>query len=184
MAQHLVVHHARLSVGEVEGQAGQRGELGLCFGLGKLPQAPKEPFRSAMSEQDLALAKEQGGIAGQERLVIVSFAFRHQGKLGGAIVFVGSTLAAQRAGGAAGVLGSANQRAQLHQALVKVAGTFLGHEQSAESPQLFDSGRRFDVLFDLEDAAEQTSHVAVDESLLGTIGNGGDGASRVSTNAG
>jgi hypothetical protein len=165
VAQRLVV----IGDGGIVDRCNAEGPLDLesIVGLRKLPEAAEQALGGAPSEQQgPARFDPQGGAREDRQLALLLASGDHRQKvlLAGAR---GDAVSGDRADQAAGRGGRAERGAELHEALVEIAGGVgggqRGHELAGAGPQGTLAGGGLDVVGDVEDTGEDARDVAIDE---------------------
>ena len=157
MRQHLVVIRDRPT------DRGAHALDGLA--LRQLPQAAPQATRRALSEEDRRVLfdphlrtrqdRQHALARGHDRKLVLSAAALRRAQL------------RERAGEAARRGRRTDRRAELHEALIEIAGRCVvgqrGHQPAGVRPQRLHTLRRFDVIGDREHAPEHARDIAVDE---------------------
>ena len=134
---------------------------------GQLPEPTEQSTRRASREQDLAgvLEPDEGALEQREIRRLLARGDHRQ-----LVLPAGSRGLAEaldRADQTARLGRCTDRGAELHEALVEIAGRggrWQGrHERAGLGPQRLGAGRRFDVVLDRRDAAEHARDVAVDQ---------------------
>jgi hypothetical protein len=133
----------------------------------QLPQPAEQPGGRAAREHELAARLDPHQRARELGQLVRLLARRHHRQLALHAGARGRTARPERAREAARLAWGAQRRAELHQALIQVAGRgVLGerrHQRARMLPRRALARRRFDVGADREHAREHARHVAVDE---------------------
>ncbi len=133
----------------------------------QLPQPTEQPLGGAAHDHDLVAARDPQERAGEHRQLARLLAHRHHRELVLTTRRVRGAQLRERADEAARLGWRAHGGAELHQALVEIAGRrYLrqrGHQLACPRPQRLSSGGALDVGLDREHAAEHPGDVAIDE---------------------
>jgi hypothetical protein len=157
--------------------------------LRELPQAAEQALGRATSEEDLTVALRPQRDPREQRELVDRLSLRHHRELVLATEGAGpAQRRRQRAGQAGRRPRRADGGAELHQALVEIAGRAIGgqrgHHLAGALPQELLAARRLHVVLDREDAGEHPGDIAVDEGGALAVGDRGDGARGVGADAG
>ena len=165
MAQRLLPHPDRLARRDPDRAAG--GGRGRVVALGQLPQPAVEALGAAPGQQDLAAALDPQRDPVEQRQVGGAAPGRDHRQLVGAALGAGPARRGQRAGRAGRLARHAHRRAELHQALVEVAGRGAGracrHHRRRRVPHPAAAARGLDVVVDREHPGHDPGDVAVDQ---------------------
>ncbi len=154
----------------------------------QLPQPAEQPVGRATREEDrVALADPHEG-AREDRQLALLLARGHDGQLGLATFACGDAVRGERTDEAARIGRRAQGRAELHEALVEIAGCGAvgerSHEVARARPQGFRARGRLDVVGDAEHARQHARDIAVDEGRALAERDARDRARGVGTDAG
>ncbi len=166
----------------------ERATEPLCSGdVGQFPQTTEQATGHAATDDDLARRFDPDQRAREEWELGHGLARCDHRQLGLAAFGRRDAVACERTGEAARLLGRAQRRAELHEALVEIAGCGgLGqrvHELGGARPEQLAAGGGLDVELDPEHACEHPRDVAVDERHALVIGDRGDRARGVGPDA-
>jgi hypothetical protein len=187
MAEDLAMIGDLVAGGEQD-RAGARCRIRGVRTLRQLPQAAEQPLGCAASEEDLTVPLGPQRDAGQQGQLVGGLPPRHHREL---VLATEGAGAAQRRRQRAGQAGRRSRRAdggaELHQALVEVAGRAIGgqrgHDLAGALPEQLLAACRLHVVLDREDAGEHAGDVAVDQRRALAVGDRRDGARGVGADA-
>jgi hypothetical protein len=188
MAQDLAVIRDLVAGGEQLG-AGAGGRDRGARALRELPEPAEEALGRAAGEEDLPIALCPQRDPLEERELLDALALRHHREL---VLAAEGAGAAERGRQRAGQAGRGPRRAhggaELHEALVEVAGRAAfgqrGHDRAGALPEDLLAARRLHVVLDGEDAGEHPGDVAVDQRRPLAVRDRRDGAGGVGADAG
>ncbi len=181
MSQRLVVVRDRR---RIDPDAERLGEVPRR----QLPQPAEQAIGGPPREHDLARRLEPEQLARDQRQRRGRLALRDDWQGGLTTLARGHAACRERADQAARGRRRAQRRAELHEALVEIAGRGGGgqggHQLAGPRPQRLHAGGRLDVIGDAEHAREHAGDVAVDQRRALAVRDRGDRARRVRADAG
>jgi hypothetical protein len=188
MAQDLAVIRDLVTGREQLGAGARSRERGVRA-LRELPEPAEQALRCAAGEEDLTIALCPQRDPLEQRELVDTLPPGHHRELVLAAEGAGAAeRGRQRAGQARRGPRRADGGAELHEALVEVAGSAVrgqgGHDLASALPQELLAARRLHVVVDGEDAREHPGDVAVDQGRALAVGDRRDGAGGVGADAG
>ena len=155
--------------------------------VGQLPQPSEQAARRPARDHDRARVLDPHVGAREHGQLVLLLARRHDGELVLPARAVRGAHRLDRADQAARRRRRADRGAELHEALVEIAGLRVGiergHQLAGLRPQRLHALRRLHVLVDREHAREHPRDVAVDERRALAVRDRGDRARRVGSDA-
>ncbi|ACY19029.1 hypothetical protein Hoch_6561 [Haliangium ochraceum DSM 14365] len=173
----------RAQRGRVGGRAGGRG-LGRALELRQLPQPAEQALGTAPRQQQPAAALDPQRVGREQRQLLGAFARRHARQLVFATAGARAAVIAQRTQQAGRTGGRTHRGAELHQALVEIAGRLRRHQLAGQTPQRAHRRRGFDVALDGVQPRQHARDVAIDQGRRQRKRDRRDRAGRVGTDPG
>jgi hypothetical protein len=171
----------------VDRDAERARDIESIVGLRQLPQATEQTLGRTTREHDALTVRHPQRGAGEHGQLALLLARGDDRQLVLTARACGGALRGERADETARRGRRAQRRAELHQALVEIAGRAIrgqgGHQLTCALPQQALAWRRLDVVLDREYTRQHAGDIAVDEGRAFAVCDRRDRACRVRTDA-